>query len=268
MTSAPVEGWEAVASSANGRKLVAVGDGGIYTSSNEGRNWNLAQLPPGDTWVSVASSSDGRKLAAVDFYDSLAYISTNSGATWMSNSIANSDNYQSFGFSRSIAGSADGTKLVVATLGGTIFTSTNSGVDWIATGAPVGNWSSVAASVGGNRLVACDALGGGIYVSEDFGINWELTDAPSNTWSSVACSADGRNLVAVAGGLPPDIGPIFTSVDSGATWVQALAPESSWYSVKASADGNNLVAAVLGGSIYIGHPRMHPTIRRVHVQFN
>lgn len=268
LTSAPVEGWEAVASSANGRKLVAVGNGGIYTSSNEGCNWILGDLPPGYFWVSVTSSSDGSKLAAVDFYDTLAYISTNSGATWISNSIANSDNYQTFGFSRSIAGSADGSKLVVATLGGTIFTSTNSGADWIATSAPVGNWSSVASSVDGDRLVACDALGGGIYVSKDFGINWELTDAPSNNWYSVACSTDGRKLVAVAGGLPPDIGPIFTSVDSGATWVRAPVPDRSWYSVTASADGNNLVAAVLGGSIYIGHPRMHPTNRRVHLQFN
>jgi hypothetical protein len=147
LTGAPVEGWEAVASSEDGRKLVAVGDGGVFTSSNWGRNWIMDQLPSGIGygvfWVSVTSSCDGSKLAVVNYYESLVYLSMNSGATWTSNSIANADNYQSFGSARSIASSADGTKLAVATLGGTIFTSTNSGVDWMATTAPIANWSSI-----------------------------------------------------------------------------------------------------------------------------
>jgi hypothetical protein len=245
LTSAPVASWLAVASSADGRKLIADGNEGIYTSSNQGRNWLLNNLAPGGVWVSVTSSADGTKLAAVDMWDTLAYTSMNSGSTWTSNSIANLDNYLSFGYSRSIAGSADGKKLIVSTLAGTIFTSANSGVDWVATSAPIGNWSSVACSASGDKIAACNPLDGGIYVSKDFGASWKLTDAPSNIWYSVACSTDVKKLVAVAGGLPPDIGPIFTSIDSGATWIRAAAPLKSWYSATASADGNHFMVAPL-----------------------
>jgi len=269
-TRAPNDGWAAVASTANGHGLIAVaGSGTICTSMNGGASWTVNNSFNADwQWDSVFASSDGKIVAAVDYWDTLVYISTNFGRTWTSNSIANLDNYQSFGFSRSITGSADGTKLVVATLGGTIFTSTNSGVDWIATSAPIGNWSSVASSADGNKLVACDALGGGIYISKDFGADWELTDAPSNIWYSVTCSTDGRKLVAVAGGMQPDIGPIYTSINSGATWIRAAAPDKSWYSVTSSADGNNFVAAVLGGFIYIGHPGKNPVFYYFNAQFN
>src|ERR1700753_4303983 len=63
-TDAPVENWQAVASSADGIKLVAViaGDG-IWTSTNSGSNW-IKSGAPADNWISVASSADGAKLIA------------------------------------------------------------------------------------------------------------------------------------------------------------------------------------------------------------
>ncbi len=76
ITNAP--GFEAVAASADGTKLVAAGTGGIYSSSDSGTTWRLtsASLAGGK---SVASSADGTKLVAVV---GTVWLSDDSGATW------------------------------------------------------------------------------------------------------------------------------------------------------------------------------------------
>src|SRR5689334_16687498 len=61
-TSAPGEPWGAVASSADGSKLVAAGFY-IYTSTNYGASWTVTSAPSA-SWQSVASSADGSKLVA------------------------------------------------------------------------------------------------------------------------------------------------------------------------------------------------------------
>ena len=79
LTSAPENGWTAVASSADGTTLVAVSgrlfaggnrsenllyDGSIYVSSNSGKAWNLTSAPTNHSWFTVASSADGVRLVA------------------------------------------------------------------------------------------------------------------------------------------------------------------------------------------------------------
>ena len=54
--------WTSVASSADGTKLVAVGDGYIHTSADSGVTWTKSG--PWGYWTSVASSADGTKLIA------------------------------------------------------------------------------------------------------------------------------------------------------------------------------------------------------------
>jgi hypothetical protein len=63
LTSAPTNGWFSVASSADGTKLVAVGNPSIYTSTDSGTTWMLASAPA-NSYSSVASSADGTKLVA------------------------------------------------------------------------------------------------------------------------------------------------------------------------------------------------------------
>lgn len=87
------QGFNAIASSANGAKLVAIetelkGGFRLITSINAGVTWVTRN--PAAAWSSVASSADGVKLVAAttvtygQFY-TLGYIytSTNSGATWV-----------------------------------------------------------------------------------------------------------------------------------------------------------------------------------------
>jgi hypothetical protein len=121
-TSAPTNlGWNAIASSSDGTKLVAVGSpdgylGYIYTSTNSGAAWTWQTNAPnaGAVWASVASSADGTRIVAGDNVPdvgirSLIYTSTDAGMTWVLNCVPN-------GFLRtrmpSVASSADGSKLV------------------------------------------------------------------------------------------------------------------------------------------------------------
>src|SRR5208283_2481040 len=138
-----------------------------------------------------------------------------------------------------IASSADGSKLAVAVyyLGTNgIYTSTNSGATWLPSSAPNWNWSSIASSADGSRLVAAGY--GGVYTSTNFGVTWFSNNVPS--WSAVASSADGSRLVAVGR-------QICISTNSGNVWAVTSAPTTNWCSVASSANGNLLLAGTFGG---------------------
>ncbi len=117
--------WSAVASSADGNKLVAMNpnaNGLIYTSSDSGATWTT-NSSPGESWISVASSADGARLVAAlgggfnpggPSVGGPVYSSIDSGATWTSNDVP---------YAFSVASSADGSKLVAAANGGGIYTA-------------------------------------------------------------------------------------------------------------------------------------------------
>jgi len=57
--------WQSVASSADGRNLIAAAYGDfIYTSTDYGANWTQQTGSGSQNWFCVASSSDGTKLIA------------------------------------------------------------------------------------------------------------------------------------------------------------------------------------------------------------
>lgn len=253
MTSAPKNNWSAVASSADGTKLVAAAfeiynynthtnvGGPIYTSADSGETW-IESNAPITNWSAVTSSADGSKFAAL-VYGSSIYTSGNSGAAWVATS-APTNNWTS------IAASANGTKLVTTTDSyygdGEVYTSTNSGESWSVTTAPRTNWQTVASSADGSKLVAA-AWGSGIYISTDSGATWMQTTAPENGWRLVASSGDGNRLAATGGG------PICISTNSGDSWTQTTAPTEdgvTWSSLTISANGTKLV--VMGSSYNIG----------------
>ncbi len=62
-TSAPATNWASVACSADGSKIVAGHDAGIYISADFGSNWAPAMTPP-LRFPAVACSADGTKMVA------------------------------------------------------------------------------------------------------------------------------------------------------------------------------------------------------------
>jgi photosystem II stability/assembly factor-like uncharacterized protein len=218
----------------------------IAVESAFGQTWTQAGAP-GNEWNSVASSADGTKLVAVA--DGGICTSTNSGMSWMSNSLPG------YGAWPSVASSADGNKLVVVNNSGQIFTSTDSGTTWASNSLPNQILQAVASSSDGTRLVTVAYLDGGIFTSSNSGATWQQTGAPNNNWTTVASSADGTRLVATVGNISLP-GPIYASTNSGATWMQTGAPSNNWLSVASSADGGRLAAIsglvfTTGGWLYL-----------------
>jgi hypothetical protein len=169
-----------VACPANGSKLVAAvnSPGQIFTSTNMGAGWEPVNFPfPGAILHSIASSADGSTWAVGgEGAGGNIYVTTNSGTTWISNSVENANIV-------SCASSADGSILVAVAAnpdigigGGLIFTSTNFGASWTQADAPVKNWTCVAASADGHELIGSalpdpftpyqSAWNGGIYLSQ------------------------------------------------------------------------------------------------------
>jgi hypothetical protein len=280
LTSCPYDAWAAVASSADGVKLVAVaagtytvgGSGLIYSSTNAGATWTSWSPPAlSNNWSAVAASADGTKLVAASYFDyggnGLIYASTNSGASWTATG-ARADYWTS------IACSADGTKWVAVTgahdqgtnglLMGSVYSSSDSGVTWTRANAPSNNWTSVALTADGATWVAAAGTyyndtnlvsAGGIYFSPDSGATWTRTGAPANPWFSVACSADGSTLLALRLGSAP----VYVSSDGGETWTTG-SPAYYWTVIVTSADGYRAVAANAYGSVctlpYLGPWRL------------
>jgi len=121
---------------------------------------------------------------------------------------------------------------------------------WTQTSAPITNWTAVACSADGSKLIVAanggyganyTILPGPIYISTNSGATWtQASNAPDAAWRSVASSADGNKLIAAVNG-----GGIYRSVDLGLTWTQTSAPNTNWVSVASSADAN-ILAAVAG----------------------
>jgi hypothetical protein len=241
--------WSAIASSADGTKLVAAVNGAyIWTSTDSGATWTQQSGVNGSGsryWSSVASSANGTKLVATVGYTiytashpGAIYTSTDSGATWASHTsspLSSSMNWSS------VASSADGTKLVAAVRGGQIYISSSSGSSWTAQGPNGLLWTSVASSADGTKLVAV-ASGGQIYTSTN-GTLWTPRVSGSTVWTAVASSADGSRLVATASG-----GQIYISTDSGATWVPQTSPVTGQLTAAASSSDGSRLAVTTGGS--------------------
>jgi len=243
-TSAP-SGADAVASSADGTKLVAVVNNWIYVSTNSGTSWTSNSVPLGPFFKSVTSSADGTKLVTASIVVGICgiYTSTNSGVSWQQTSAPTNYGWNA------VASSADGTKLVAVgspadTYVGPIYTSMDSGTTWVSNSAPILAWNAVASSADGTKLVAAGSSQPAIYTSTNSGTTWvsncipDLLSEYGLYWQSVASSADGTKLVAAE-----EYGVIYTSVNSGTTWTSNSVPLGYWSSVASSADGSKLVAA-------------------------
>lgn len=245
-----------VACSADGTRIIGAGYGAVYTSPDSGATWQQHALSP-DIQYYVASSADGTNLVAAGYggiFGSV-YLSADGGATWTL--PEGPTNFWVGNIWSAVASSADGTKLVAAAeategngtfLPGPIYTSTNSGATWMASGAPSNVWYSVACSADGTKLVAAAYAGpsqiggtGLIYTSADSGVTWTNDIPPTNYWMSVASSADGTQLVAVSlfDQSPDNPGVIWRSTNSGVNWNED-ALTGYFNSAASSADGTKL----------------------------
>jgi hypothetical protein len=190
-----------------------VGAGGWKIAQNAGQSINLKNaVPPGQFWI----ARDAQR-------------------NW-----------------KSVASSADGTKLVAVEAIGSIFTSTDSGVTWVKPPAdPRKLWRQVASSADGSKLFAINGEAV-VYLSTDSGVTWTTSPvapaAVAGSMQGIATSSDGTKLVLTTS-QPFSGGLTYTSTDSGVTWTPGM-ETNSWTYVASSADGNKLVAVVGAGTVH------------------
>jgi photosystem II stability/assembly factor-like uncharacterized protein len=240
--------WNSIACSADGSKIVAVGEfGQIHVSTNSGLTWVSNTIPNSNfNWNTGATSADGSRMAVAAGTGEL-YLSTNSGTTWFSNYIPTIAGISHAW--KSIGCSADGYKIVAVAGGGGIVVSTNGGQLWLQTNIPQ-SWVSVACSADGNKMILAADIGG-IYTSTNSGTGWISNQVSSSVWNAVACSADGNTLEAVEWQ-----GKVYVAPHSTVTWTPTIAPDGLlWHSLACSANASVIVAAAgdnnSTGSIYI-----------------
>lgn len=203
--------WSSVACSTDGMTLAAsCGDVLtilIFASSNSAATCTVypnfavpdagGAVEPGG----VALSGDGTQMIATyaDYWGGIYQdlelgISSDSGLIW-------SWNWYGFPFLSVFAWPANGSNLVAAAILGNptspVYSSTNGGLSFSATGSPADNWVAVASSADGTRLAAA-ALSGAIYTSTNAGTSWLSNNVPALNWYSLASSADGTRIVAAS----------------------------------------------------------------------
>ena len=191
-----VQMWRSIASSADGRMLVAAAHrdgatspqgGGVFTSDNYGVTWT----PRATLAVSayrVASSADGKNLVMAERFGKI-YTSNNFGVTWSAGT--------SEGGFNSVASSADGSVLMAVQANGNssvegtnvqpgrtgkLLVSTNAGATWTER-ATRSWWRGAAVSADGNRLVGAVNVGQ-IHVSTSsrstYGTTGSITGGQTN----------------------------------------------------------------------------------------
>jgi photosystem II stability/assembly factor-like uncharacterized protein len=210
-TGSGQEYWRSIASSADGSRLAATdGDYWIFVSTNSGALWDELvpyPIPASDLFTLVSSCADGNTLAVVSQgSDGPEVLTTPASIQEAGNQVVY---FANGGRCTSITISADGTRIAAninypqppayTNWAGILYSASNSGAFAVTNNTTVSNWTSVASSADGSRLVAVSS-GGAIYTSAEAGATWASANAPKVPWAGVASSADGCKLVAVANG--------------------------------------------------------------------
>jgi hypothetical protein len=202
------QAWSAVAISANGTYALAaagvpgVASGYVYWSGDSGATWTQTAAPQRNDWTSLTVSDNGATLyaTALQQYTAPIYKSTDSGATWSLIPFTGT----SVAF-YAIAGSSDGTKLIIGDYaGGTgIWTSTDTGLNWTNNasyfqGQTIRYTGSVASSNSGTRLAV--VANNSVWTSANSGATWTQETTPTGTNLYIACDMSGTTLYAVGNG--------------------------------------------------------------------
>jgi photosystem II stability/assembly factor-like uncharacterized protein len=249
-TSAGINPWMTVASSADGTKLIASsnnnGNGYIYMSTDSGVTW-VKTTAAFKFWMSLASSADGTKLAAAAYNDYI-WTSTDSGATWTQQTAAGLKYWYK------IVSSSNGTILGAWNGSDSRFsTSSDGGATWTIQYGASGVGQSITMSSLGDKIAGMyETSPAFILTSSNYGVTWtKQLGSDERRWGGITSSADGNKIAATNGG-PGILGYIFTSSDSGVTWIQRIsAGYREWRDIASSSDGNTLIATTNYGYTYL-----------------
>jgi choice-of-anchor A domain-containing protein/uncharacterized repeat protein (TIGR01451 family)/TQXA domain-containing protein len=227
--------WSIVPTSAKTSKLIAGTDQGVFTSVNNGTNWDSTGLMHVDVRKVLATNS-GKLIAAT--WGSGIYQSLDNGQTWLPmNSGLSNLNVNSL----HVDNNGD---ILAATFGGGIYKYSVLNSAWIM--SPIEYkyvWSIYSASSG---VLYATTYGGGIYRSFDGGDSWKkMNDGLSNLYVYSLAEDKDNNLVAVSweGGV--------SSLQHGASsWTNLGLDGAGISSVHVTPGSNATLIGTKDGSIY------------------
>ncbi|MEP7272258.1 MAG: BACON domain-containing carbohydrate-binding protein, partial [Acidobacteriota bacterium] len=213
--------------------LLGTNDGGVYRSTDDGKNWQPANsgLPPAAAVRALIKTASG---SFVGIPGSGVYFSSDQGQTWVARN-------NGLGNNQINALAADGTTLFAGTEGG-VFRSSDAGA----------NWTAINNGLTRLRVLALTASSAGILAGTDSGL-FRFTTA-SSTWSaantgltdqyivSLGFAPNGTNLLAgTSSGL-------FLSTNQGQNWTRVdrgIAERVVVFNLLVA--GNKLLAGTVNG---------------------
>jgi hypothetical protein len=229
--------------SADGNKLVAIGNDGIYVSNDGAATWSLRPSVGNDSWQSVAISADGSTLVAAN-YGGYIYTSTDDGNVWTEHTATDVHQWQW------VAVSANGQTILGVPYDGSVYRSVDGGDNWTTLTIPGSqSWDQVAMSSDGMTIALSD-WDYRLYTSTDKGDSWnERTIPDASRMETLAMSANGQTILATSSGYDP-----WVSINGGASWaqVEAAGGSKSWHRAVVAAGGSKLFAVEGLGYLFTG----------------
>jgi len=178
--------------------------GFIYSSIDMGVTWRrltTGGIPNGGYWRDIACSSDGTTVVSC-IEGGKIYVSTNSGATWITPTSPTNDSWGA------VAMSSDGTIMYAGTINeysASIYKSTNSGSTWSLvsySGTFPGLHNKIVCSTDGTKVAVLGLAGStnNICYSSNGGTSWTAVTLPAYPTSQgyphdIALSGDGSRLI-------------------------------------------------------------------------
>ena len=256
--------FTSIACSSNAQIVIACATSGyIWVSLDSGGTFIRQNGPGVASWVSVACSADGTKMVAVDGSPGYIWTSSNSGSSWTQRTAAGQRVWTAVGMS------PNGTYVVAAVANSNVYTSSNSGVDWV-------NPSNIQTYETPNilTLVSCNNItvsndGATLYLSDNanttpvprpfwysnnFGSNWIPSSGRTDMYNTVAIKSTttgSQIFLALRNGL------VYVSYNNNLiNGLGGYGPQKVWTSLTISDDGLKVAAAVNGDYIYYAAPTL------------
>ena len=150
-----ITGWGNLASSADGKYLVALNDGELYISSDYGRNFSAASGVPVGNLNALGLSADGSTIAVGGWHGDVG-ISRDFGSTWTDETALGDHFWYGFGLSADGSVIATGVNYDSDTNTGPMYISTDGGNTFTQQTNGVGNdnWQSFGVSADGTQVLA------------------------------------------------------------------------------------------------------------------